>query len=67
VGRLVLGHTAPKTCGGWESTGHYEDNAGVRVSRILGQTPTRISYRSREVFERFACYVAFEAAHDLSG
>jgi hypothetical protein len=31
----------PKSVGGWESAGHYQDSIQGCVSRLLGQTPTR--------------------------
>jgi hypothetical protein len=49
-GRQVIMRTAPVWC----------------VSRLLGQAPTQISCDVLEMFERFSCDVAFEAAHDLS-
>ncbi len=78
VGWTGLGWATP--CGGqarirshrpWRvwwvgSTGHYEDIARGRVSRILGQTPPTISSRL-QVFEDLAGNVAFQAAHDLWG
>ncbi len=67
VGRLVLGHTAPKVGVGGSRQVIMRTAPQRCVSRILGQTPTQISYCSWEVLERLPRYVAFQTAHDLSG
>jgi hypothetical protein len=66
VGRLVLGHTEPKS-GGWESTGHYEDSTETVRQPDIGSGSHPDLCDVLEVFERLSCDVAFQTAHDLSG
>ena len=67
VGRLVLGHTEPKSGVGGSRQVIMRTAPERCVSRILGQAPTQILCDVLDVFERFACDVALETAHDLSG
>jgi hypothetical protein len=66
VGRLVLGHTEPKSGVGGSRQVIMRTAPQRCVSRILGQASTQISCNVLDVFERFSCDVAFETAHDLS-
>ena len=66
VGRLVLGHTAPRIVLGGSRQVIMRTAPERCVSRLLGQAPTRISCRPWKMFEGLAGDVAFQAAHDLS-
>ena len=61
VGRLVLGHTAREDELRVGSTGHYQDIAWRRVSRLIGSDPTLISSNCDSVFEQCRSFHSLRA------
>ena len=61
VGRLVLGHTAREDELRVGSTGHHQDIAWRRVSRLIGSNPTLISSNCDSVFEQCRSFHSLKA------
>jgi hypothetical protein len=47
-GQALMRSHRPRVTGGVGSTGHYQDNVGERVSRLMGSDPT-LFFRQRRV------------------
>ena len=67
-GQALMRSHRPRCMFGVGSTGHYQDNAGWRVSRLIGSGPTHVLKRSPgRCLKVLAGDVAFQTAHDLWG